>query len=203
MISHQHGCIFVHIPRCGGTSIEDVIWPPPRQRTVADLWAGYNGNPYQTGGLQHLCANHIRREVGAAFDSYWKFAFVRNPWDRVISQYLFTLRQRQDLRDILGIPADASLELYLSRVLDREHVQWLQQRPFLYDGETLLVDFVGRFEQFVDDAHRVFQRLGVTEPLPHEQKSERTHDHDYYNPTTRDMVARIYAEDIETFGYDF
>jgi hypothetical protein len=203
MISHRHRCIFVHIPKCGGTSIEDAIWPPPQQRTLADLWAGYDRNPYQTGGLQHLCATHIRQEVGNTFERYWKFAFVRNPWDRVISQYLYTLQQRQDLRDLLGLSTDAPLELYLSRLSEREHVQWKPQRPFIYDGDTLLVDFVGRFERFAEDADSVFRRLGVKEPLPHENKTERGPYHDYYDTRTRDMVAQLYADDIATFGYDF
>ena len=203
MIFHQYHCIFVHIPRCGGTSIEDAIWHPPQKRTVADLWAGYDKNPYQTGGLQHLFATHIRQEVGTVFERYWKFAFVRNPWDRVISQYLYTLRQRSDLRDLLDLPAEAPLDLYLSRLTAREHVQWAPQRPFIYDGDTLLVDFVGRFERFAEDAHRTFKRLGVTKPLPHAKRSRRRHYHHYYDTTTRDLVAEIYADDIATFGYEF
>lgn len=79
MICHQNKCIFVHIPKTGGTSVEDLIWKNKASRTTAHLWRGlvdaYN-NKYQTGGLQHLLARHIRSEVGSeVFSGY----FNNNP----------------------------------------------------------------------------------------------------------------------------
>src|SRR5437764_1415016 len=95
VISDTYSCIFVHIPKCGGSSIETVLWPG--SRTVADLWMGFVDefhNPHQTGGLQHLHAAQIRAEVGKQrFDAYLKFAFVRNPFDRIVSQFA-SMRER-------------------------------------------------------------------------------------------------------------
>jgi hypothetical protein len=81
MISDTLNCIFVHIPKSGGTSIEDVLWPGARAES--DLWMGsidaYH-NKYQTGGLQHLLARQIRQEVGVEkFSRCFRFSFVRNP----------------------------------------------------------------------------------------------------------------------------
>lgn len=68
MIHYEKKCILVHIPRSGGTSIENAIWPPYRERTEKHLWMGFNKdtcyNKYQSGGLQHLFAKHIKEEVG-------------------------------------------------------------------------------------------------------------------------------------------
>ncbi|MCB1377761.1 MAG: sulfotransferase family 2 domain-containing protein [Alphaproteobacteria bacterium] len=111
MISHDHRCIFVHIPKTGGSNIENVIWPHPRSES--DLWMGFVQpfrNKYQTGGLQHLQARQMRQEVSQdAFRRYFKFSIVRNPWDKAVSQCAY-LKKRPDLCDYLGIAADAPFE---------------------------------------------------------------------------------------------
>jgi len=207
MISHHYRCIFVHIPKTGGSSIEDVIWPDTR--TEAELWMGFVGplrNRYQSGGLQHLLAHQIKAEVGAkTFDAYFKFSIVRNPWDKVVSQYV-SMRLRPDLRAFIGLEDDATLAEYLERTAQFEHVQWMPQHRFIHDAEGHnLVDFVGRFETLEADMQHVFARIGFDCPrLPRSNVSERERDYrGYFNADTRRTVARRYAADIEQFKYIF
>lgn len=203
MISHEHRCIFIHIPRTGGTSIENVIWPG--ERSEADLWMGFVSkyrNKYQTGGLQHLLASQVREEVGREiFDSYFKFAFVRNPWDKAVSQYMLT-RKREDLRDYIGMAPDDSFKRYLELIARREHVQWAPQHRFIFgeDGERL-VDFVGRFERLEEDAAYVFSQLGITAALGHAHATERLAIGEYYDAESAEAAAHLYGEDINVFGY--
>ncbi len=209
MISYSHRCIFVHIPKTGGTSIEDAIWGPDRRsRTVDQLWMGVDAsgsNPYQTGGLQHLLARQIRQEVGlAVFDACFKFSFVRNPWDKAVSQYVY-LSSRPDLLVRLGIPRGGSFKEYLIRIGSVPHVQWLEQCDFLldHDGE-LLVDFVGRFERFERDLRSVLSRLGIAcDSIPHEYRGDRSHYRDYYDAECVEIVRERYRRDIERFGYTY
>lgn len=207
MISHRYRCIFIHIPKTGGTSIEDVIWPGPRSE--AELWMGFVKpfrNKYQTGGLQHLKARQIREEVGAeAFASYFKFAIVRNPWDKVISQWSY-LRLRKDLQDYLGVSADAPLGRYLDAISGSDHVQVMPQADFILDeNDRPLVDMIGRFETLEADAGRVFERIGLTDVmLPHTTRSTRDRDYRiYFDDETRQRVAELYGRDIARFGYEF
>ncbi len=206
MISHKHKCIFVHIPKTGGSSIESVLWPG--ERSEAELWQGLGSrsrNKYQTGGLQHLLARHIRLEAGASvFDSYFKFAFVRNPWDKAVSQFSY-LAERPDLRELIGLAADATFAEYLAAIQRVAYIQWQRQVDFLRaeDGKTL-VDFVGRFEYLDRDAQAIFGRLGMgKQEIPHVNASRHAHYSDYYNDRTREIVRRLYADDIEAFGYQF
>lgn len=205
MISHALRCIFIHIPKCGGSSIEDVLWPGIR--TERELWGGFVDayhNRYQTGGLQHLTAALVRDVVGSSvFSQYYRFAVIRNPWDRAVSQFVF-LRRRPDLRAFLGIDERASFKTYLHAIRERTHVQWEPQYRFLYDaGDRLLVDDVLRFEQLGAAMAPVLGRLGVTEALPHRNASEREPLETYYDAEARELVGDFYAQDVERFGYAF
>jgi hypothetical protein len=206
VISDAHRCIFVHIPKCGGSSIEAVLWPGVRTET--ELWMGFVDefhNKHQTGGLQHLHAAQIRAEVGEQrFDTYFKFAFVRNPYDRIVSQFA-SMKERPDLRSFIGMDDDTSFAQYLGLIERKTHVQWEPQALFLDDRDgTELVDFIGRFENFEVDAQHVFARLGLGEgPVPHVLRGERGQYRDYYDQRTRAAVGRLYASDLERFGYRF
>ena len=206
MISHRHRCIFVHIPKTGGTSIENLIWPGPR--TTADLWMGFIDryhNKYQTGGLQHLLATQIRAEVGTeVFAEFYKFSIVRNPWDKAVSQYS-SMDGREDLRDFIGMKKGDSIKRYLDLIGRKKHVQWEPQVSFLRDSNgDLLVDFVGRYEAFSPSVFHVLSAIGVrSDTVPHENASRRGPYPGYYDSESREMVADLYAADIEAFGYSF
>ena len=205
MISHKHQCIFVHIPRCGGTSLEDVIWPGPRDE--ASLWMGFISkyqNKYQTGGLQHLFATHIRREVGDdVFKRYFKFSVIRNPWDRTVSQFSY-MSGRSDLREYIGMKESASLKDYLGLIGRRVHVQWEQQHKFVMDehGE-LMVDFLGRFEHFKRDAAEILHRLNIMAEVPHTNAAPHRPFSEYYDREAIEMVADLYRDVIRLFDYSF
>ena len=111
MISHEHKCIFV-----ASTN--------GRQRRGHYLAGGSAGsfgwfcfeceNKHQTGGLQHLLASQIEQEVGAwCVSEYFKFSFVRNPFDKAVSQFRY-LAKRDDLRNSLA-PAGV-FKRYLSLI---------------------------------------------------------------------------------------
>ncbi len=207
VISHRHRCIFVHIPRTGGTTIEDLVWPGPRSsRTTADLWMGFvddHHNKYQTGGLQHLSAVHIRSEVGAAvFSRYYKFTLVRNPWDKAVSQFAY-MDAREDLRRFLGMKKGDGFKSYLALISKKKHVQWEPQVEFVRDSDgAVLVDYIGRYEAFSESVSRTLNAIGLrADRIPHANRTDRAAYQTYYDDESREMIAALYADDIEAFGY--
>lgn len=162
-------------------------------------------NKYQTGGLQHLLAGQIRQEVGSAvFDAFFKFSFVRNPWDRAVSQFVY-MSTRRDLWALVGMRPDSTFKEYLVRIEKVRHVQWYAQWEFLLDDNgDLLVDWVGRYESFERDVQSILSRLGIVcGAVPHELKGDRSHYRTYYDPESVEIVGDRYRRDIERFGYTF
>src|SRR3954471_2827170 len=174
MICHEYKCIFIHVPKNAGQSVEHVFlklvgltW-----KTRAPLLLRANGNPaLGPPRLAHLKAheyagrNHIPQEQ---FNSYFKFAFVRNPWDRMVSFYKYMgLRKGQGFKEFLM--SDFKNDIWKTR-------QWFvgPQLDFICDPDgRVAVDFVGRYEQLQADFQKVCQRLNLpVNELPHVNKSK-------------------------------
>ncbi|WP_394128935.1 sulfotransferase family 2 domain-containing protein [Shewanella maritima] len=205
MISFEHKCIFVHIPKVAGTSIERVIWPG--ERRTENLWMGFVDkfhNKYQTGGLQHLLAKQIKLEVGNdIFEQFYKFSIVRNPWDKAVSQYTY-MKKRPDLREFCGMSDDSCFKSYLDLISQKQHVQWTKQTDFLLDDDgELLVNFIGRFEDLNDDVDRVFGHLGIEANLPHLNKGSREGYQRFYDSESKEIVESLYSDDIAYLNYSF
>lgn len=210
MISYDLRCIFIHIPKCGGTSIENVIWPHPEDLTEANLWWGFTSkyyNKYQTGGLQHLLASQVRLEVGLdIFNSFYKFTIVRNPWNRTVSQFAY-MQARPDLMDFIGMQPETEFKTYLGLIQKKQHVQWMPQTDFILDQDgTLLVDRIGYLESIKKDSSEIFDIIGTCaerNKIFHANRSQRkTLDH-YYDQESIEIVSEIYSRDINYLKYSF
>ncbi len=208
MISEKHKCIFIHIPKTAGTTVEKLIWPNEEARTEEELWMGFvkdQHNKYHTGGLQHLMARYVREEVGdKKFNAFYKFSVVRNPWDKTVSQFRY-MKQRPDLRSFLGMHRFTSFKKYLKLIQKVDHVHWLPQVKFLFDlnGE-LLVDKVLSFENFESEIKEVLGRLKLEiKSIPHLNRSKRRDYKSYYSNVTKEMVEEFYKDDIKKFNYKF
>ena len=97
MISHKHKCIFVEVPKTGSTSVRAILgkaWKPHLnlwqiKQLMEASWTEFGGRKNRIMAALYLFVpEERRRETGRKqFESYFKFGFVRNPWDRVVSLY--------------------------------------------------------------------------------------------------------------------
>lgn len=227
MICREYNCLYVHVPKTGGQSVEQFFidllgldW----DRDRAGLLIKRNENRgCGTEKLAHLSASEYvacGHVSGEDFSALFKFSFVRNPWSRILSEYRYrNYFRHQSFRDFVlnKLPEPGWGD-------DYRHV--MPQYDMLHDGQgKLLVDFVGRFETLQQDFDRVCEKLGIPESrLPHRNRSDKkSRDlkrtvrnllymngenrkrglRDFYDDETRKAVARYYEKDIEAFGYVF
>lgn len=158
--------------------------------------------------LLHAAASDAQKELPhAIFSSYYKFAFVRNPWDWQVSMYHFILNEPTHLRHNLVVSL-GSFERYLDWVLATpspypKGATKHQYETLADDAGRLLVDYVGRYETLAQDFAQVCQQVGLTVELPHLNSSRHSNYRAYYNERSRQMVAEHFATDIHLFGYTF
>lgn len=204
MISHEHKCIFIHVPRTGGSSIEKAI--------VGQNWWSIEK------ATKHLTALQAKQVYSECWDEYFKFAFVRNPWDRCISLlafgdiyygvqgrvltedmiegykarfgYPFTLEYDFRFYDYEGLPKSNLLDhaVYANMLSDE-------------------LDFVGKYERLEEDFSHICNVVGVRQVrLPRAAASPNRNQRgyrDYYDSALAEMVYEVYRRDIEEFCYEF
>lgn len=175
MISRKYKCIFVHIIKTGGVSVATAL---KMRKTHC-----------------HMSASAIRKRVGEKkWNSYFKFSFVRNPYDKLVSQYHYN-------RQSFGYE-DATFKEYATAFGEGKQISTYPQLNSWYLDEE--VDFVGRFENLQQDFETVCEKIGATDlMLPHKNKSKHKHYTEYYDDEIKQIVAEKYALDIENFGYGF
>jgi len=200
MISLKKRFLFVHIPKTAGNSIQSVLRDYSEDELVA-LRREQDG--IERFGLRnpkykikkHSTLAEYRAALGEGrFAELYKFACVRNPWDRMVSYY-FTPTQNTVAWDSKKFQKviDKALPVadYL-RLDDRDN------DPF----EN--VNYIMRFENLVDDFRKVCRALGISPPtLPQYNRSDREHYSRYYNDELRELVRARFAAEIERFGYTF
>lgn len=178
MINHEYKCIFVEVPKTGSTSIRSIIGRPAKH---------------------HLTIVEIENQVTKQqFDEYFKFAFVRNPWDRALSLYEYILKTPKHYYH------EQCLQFVNFSAYLRERPPLPQQYDFLSKHGKNQLNFIGRFENLQQDFNTVCDKIGIPkQKLRHQNKSKHKHYTEYYDDEAREIVAEKYAKDIEYFGYEF
>jgi hypothetical protein len=213
MICHKHRCIFVEVPKTGSTSVRAVVGTPskPHQNIwqiryeLEHSWTHYGGFANRLFASLYLLLPAGRREAAGkrVFESYFKFGFVRNPWDRAVSLYEraegLSLRDRMTFSEFVEWMKFSS-STCIHPVPHRHQLDW-----FVDPHGNVVVDFIGNFETLEEDWEFICQRTGIRESLPHLNQNPRREKHytEYYTPRTRGLIAERFRVDIEYFGYEF
>jgi len=178
---------FIHINKTGGSSIEKGL-----------------GLPQQ----KHFTALELKKKFGdKRWNKKFKFAFVRNPWDKVVSHYHYRYRRNEQ-----GIKEDnIDFKQWVKLTYKEKNPKYYNipkmfapQMDWITDGNgKIIIDFIGRFENLNQDFKKICKTIGKKMELPHLRKSSHKPYQQYYDNKNRELIEIIFKKDIEKFGYKF
>jgi chondroitin 4-sulfotransferase 11 len=206
IINNENKFVFIHIPKTAGTSLAKSIG-----QSLEKCEFGGMGKKLDT----HATIRQVRRHLGQKYDSYYSFAFVRNPWDRMLSWYAFLCHGETVRRPLQAKVKAMGFKRWL---MQDEHIlknsfdsnekkvagQRRSQLDWIGENDAILVDFVGRFENLEHD-YEVIRGVIGSGPLlrEHKKKSNHAHYREVYDDEMRQFVEEYFSRDIEAFGYEF
>jgi hypothetical protein len=196
-IDHEKKFIFVHTPRCAGSSITTALAPGlPEWSGAIDMEASQ-----ARLGRYHWPAFEIATRAPNFFKDYFTFAFVRNPWSRIASVYFYA-------RSRAHHPFHQAATTLEFADFVRAHVKKEKRDMSFFvcsKKGKVIVDHVAIFENFANELAALSAKLGVPNEIPviNASKSKNVPYQSLYTPETHDLIALRYEQDIKTFGFEF
>ena len=225
MISHYYKCIFIHIPKCAGTTIESalghldghtgrggqdhrsirMIEKPSLSRYV---FSSMENIKEYLRSIKHQRYDKVLNKRNKTivtteqYESYFKFTIVRNPWARAFSWYKNVMRDEIHKKRH-GITSELTLNQFLQdhigKGMLRPQTYWLKN----YSGQ-IPFDYIGKFENLQDTFRGIKQHLNLTNiDFPHKIKGGGEDYRSEYDKNSIELVKNVYSLEIQLFGYTF
>jgi hypothetical protein len=199
VICHEKKCIFIHIPKTAGTSIEQFLKEKGKNNIE---YIGVRNNR----SLQHLTAFELKRELGPIFTNYYKFSIIRNPYNRLLSEYYWTplnigYKAGETKADFITHVANiVKNKLYFNNIYN-DH--FIPQYLFLYgNGKNILVDNVFKYEDLDESIKYLKHKINIDNDLPFLNKSKGDIVKTYWNNRQKERIYKIYQKDFIVFNYE-
>ena len=224
MISHQYKCIFIHIPKCAGTSIEKALGHLDEyqgrgrqdhrnmsQIEEAFITTGVTGLKKRVrkilpiGRFKKRPSRNPKNDFEVTrdqYNEYYKFTVIRDPWARAYSWYKNMMRDEIHHQKY-GVTADLTFKNFLR---DHAGVGLLKPQTWWLKGldGSIKFDQIGRFETLQEDFRRACEAMGVPHiQLPHILQGATENHKQHYDDESFEVISRIYKEEIELFSFTF
>jgi len=197
MISKKYKCIHVHINKTAGSSIETML-------------------EYNDSGADHRTIHEYKDVLGEDIQKYFTFAFVRNPWDKMVSQFHHRKQNEKDKRiqqmdfkswvkNIDDFHVIMGTGNQLNWLCDKKWVWHPGKKTYISNPTNfkVIVDYIGKFENFSADWEKVCKKIGLTTETVHRRKSNHDDYRKYYDDESTQIIFNRFEADIKFFKYKF
>lgn len=199
VICHEKKCIFIHIPKTAGTSIEQFLKDNGKNSIE---YLGVRNNR----SLHHLTAFELKKELPFYFNKYYKFSIIRNPYDRLLSEYYWTkipkvgFKSNQSKDDFLTYVSNVvKHKLYFDNIYN-DH--FIPQYLFIYNNKKkILVNQLFKYEDLDWVINYLKKKLNINCNLPHLNKSVKDIDKIDWTEKEKERIYNIYKNDFIIFNY--
>lgn len=219
LLSKKNKFIFIHIHKAAGQSIANALMP-----YAAVWWQWYLSCivPYrlqlkaftkirQNFGItfspqpffDHIRGPALREKMGhEVFDSYYSFAFVRNPYEWVYSNYTYALANPRHKWNA-KVRSFSHFEEYCNWLcIESGLIKY--QKDYVFDiNDKQVVNFIGKQENLAEDFRFVTDKIGIEAELRHYNRSRSGPALNRYSPRSVDIVSKAYEKDFLLLGYEF
>lgn len=212
-INDEKKIIYLNNAKVACTSFKSVIMGLEKQK-------------YYESVHQILQKKALYFDLKEEYNDYFKFTYVRNPFERLVSCYQNKYHTDKKLigidKEILGtdffdlyfvrvnyllgyLDKDQGFESFAKKIVkvpnecaDRHFVS---QYFMIYKNDKCLVDFVGKIEE-LPESFKEIQNKYQLEELPIYNKTDKGNWMDYYTLEIAELVYKYYKKDFEVFGYE-
>ena len=222
IISHRKKFIWIHFPKCAGTSIRELLQSNPIFQTdIHPMWHTKKDINWKeeypkvdTNLWTHSSASDIKKyldERGYRWDDYFKFVFIRNPWEREVSAYEY----HRQVMSKNKYPTDFNWK-NIEMALNQPPKNFIMRSPrwtphdYIFDEDgKLMVDFVGKVENIEQDFEKVVKKIlpyiKITQwRLPHRNTTIKNKSYrDYYDDESIEYIRNRDSKIVELGQYRF
>ena len=189
-------CIFIHIPKCGGISLNKTL--------------------FGTQGVSHVNIRAYEMILSKKdFDSYFKFTIVRNPWDKLLSAYNFLKSGGLCEEDRYFFDTELSsfpdFNSFVMNWINKKNIykiaHFYPQSYFICDYRRKnVMNYIGHLEDMENSYKYISRKLDINRDLLHENKTvlkAKCGYRDIYSNESMHIVGEVYGHDIRLLGYEF
>lgn len=207
-VNHEHKILFVHIPKTGGQTVCKILNIPKGSKKHYYWKSDKNEIDYG-----HATIKQLSELIN--LDDYYKFTFIRNPYDRLVSEYFFRIKNISAKNSVLKLKQKTSFNEFVKQVYELHKRRFNSKHYFIthyipqydyinIDGD-IKVDDVYRYEEFENNVRKIINEFNLKDEIPKKNisKNKKSDYMEYYNMETKKMVNEIYETDFFRFNYNF